>query len=66
METSSEKGGLRRPCFWGGGIKVGQISTLGIIFVNLWKKIVLGYFHYLQMIEYFRLNIEYLRNSFHY
>jgi len=24
----------------------------------LWQKIVLGYFHYLQMIEYFRLNID--------
>ena len=34
--------------------------------MRLWQKIVLGYFHYLQMIEYFRLNIEYLRNSFHY
>jgi hypothetical protein len=27
------------------------------------KKLLLGYFAYLQMIEYFRLNIEYLGNS---
>ncbi len=26
----------------------------------------MGFFPYLQMIEYFRLNIEYLRNSFNY
>ena len=30
------------------------------------QKIVLGYFHCLYMIEYFRLKIEYLRNSFHF
>ena len=28
------------------------------------KKIVLGYFHYHHMIEYFRLNIEYLRFAY--
>jgi hypothetical protein len=29
----------------------------------MWQKILLGYFPYLQMIEYFRLNIEYLRSA---
>jgi hypothetical protein len=43
------------------GMKLFLREPLGIIFVHfiLWQKIVLGYFYYLQM-------IEYLRDSFHY
>jgi hypothetical protein len=37
------------------------ISTLEIIFVHFVQKNILGYFLCLQMIEYCRLKIEYLR-----
>jgi len=39
-----------------------SFSALVIIFCAFCgKKLLLGYFSYFQMIEYFRLNIEYLR-----
>jgi hypothetical protein len=42
-------------------------NSLAAIFVHfVAKKIGLGYFRYLQMIEYCRLKIEYLRNSVHF
>jgi len=36
---------------------------LKFFFTFCGKKILWGYFSYLQMIEYFRLNIEYLRSA---
>ena len=39
----------------------GLIEPLGMMFEHIVAKIVLGYFGYPQMIEYFRLKIEYLR-----
>lgn len=40
------------------------VGTLAVIFVHfLVKKIILRYFHHLSIIEYFLLNIKYLRNS---
>ena len=41
-----------------------QVSTLKVFFAFGVKKIGLKYFHHLQMIEYCRLNIDYLRNAF--
>jgi hypothetical protein len=45
---------------------VWPISTLVIIFVHFVVTNCIGLFSHLQMIDYFRLNIEDLRNSFLY